>query len=867
MSNMSDATAVDDGARGQGLSTRLASRRLAVDGPNVLPVPPRPSTWTQLIRQFVGFFAVMLWVAAGLALIAGLPQLGGAIVIVVIINGVFSFFQEHRAERAADHLADLLPRRTSVVRDGARTEIDATELVVGDLVILEAGDMISADLTVERSNILTVDTSMITGESIPTHVSRGDHLDAGMFVVSGDARGLVTATGSATRLAAIAMSTRAGQRPKSPLQIELHRVVRVIASVAVGVGITFFGLSLLIGTSPTEGLVFSVGVAVALVPEAMLPTVTLSLALGAEQLAHRDALVRRLESVETLGSVTFICTDKTGTITMNQMTVVELWTPHGTARFDTPGYGPVSTVISDVTNDAARHVALIASRCSTAEVVDVDGEWTPRGDTMEAALVAMAHRLEVDVETDRSLHPPRRIFAFDPHRRRMSVEVEGVLAVKGAPDSVIPLCGTGSAGAQQALSTMTSRGLRVIAVAQKPIPGTLPDDPDAVETDLEFLGLVGIEDPPRPGVTDAIAACRKAGIRVAMITGDHPATARAIATQIGLLGPGSTVLTGAELPHDDEHLADVVDHDGMVLARIDPEDKFRITKALQSRGHVVAMTGDGVNDGPALQEADIGIAMGRTGTDVAREAADLVLLREDFGVIVAAVEQGRATFTNIRRFLTYHLTDNVAELFPFVAWALSNGRFPLMIGVLQVLSLDIATDTLPALALGAEPPTPHLMDDPPQRGHLLDRTVAKRAFGILGPTEVALSVVAFLATYWVAGWRPGAGFDLGSEIQMKASGAAWATIVIAQLANAFACRSATRPAWRLGWTSNRLLLGAIAIELMITGSLLFIRPLATTLHQAPPGAIGWFVAVAGIAVLLGVDAVDKAFRNRWRRLS
>jgi len=821
-----------------------------------------PPAWHRLLRQFIQFFAVMLWIAAGLALIAGLPQLSVAIVIVVVLNGVFAFAQEHRAERAAERLADLLPRRATVLRDGTRTELDAADLVVDDVVLLDSGDRVSADMVVHQAQMLAVDTSTMTGESIPVDLDRGAALHAGTFVVSGQACAIVTATGSRTKLGSLAALTRAGQRPTSPLQVELHRVVRLISTLAVCVGTGFFALSLVIGTPATQGMVFAIGVTVALVPEAMLPTVTLSLAIGAEHLARRDALVRRLESVETLGSVTFICTDKTGTITTNQMTVVELWTPSGGATIDGPGYAPRATVELRVDPDLAERLALAAARCSTADIAQVDDEWVPRGDTMEAALVTLARRLGIDVDADRSDHPPVRTFPFDPRRRRMSVVVDGELLVKGAPDSIAPRCVRGAEAVDDALADLTSRGLRVLAIARRSVDGPLPDQPDDAEVDLDLLGLVGLEDPPRPGVSDALASCRRAGISVGMVTGDHPATARAIATEIGLIGPDGPVVAGVDLPSDDSELADLVDRDGVVLSRIEPADKLRIAKALQSRGHVVAMTGDGVNDGPALQEADIGIAMGRTGTDVAREASDLVLLREDFGVIVAAVEQGRATFANIRRFLTYHLTDNVAELFPFVAWALSGGSFPLMIGVLQVLALDIATDTLPAVALGAEPPAPHTLDRPPQRGHLLDRTVARRAFGVLGPTEVVLSVVAFIGTYVAAGWRPGDAFDLGTQVQLTASGAAWATIVVAQLSNAFACRSTVQPAWRLGWTRNRLLLGAIAIELVITGSLLFVPVLARTLHQAPPGAVGWIVAVAGSIVIILVDAVDKHLRRR-----
>jgi magnesium-transporting ATPase (P-type) len=371
-----------------------------------------------------------------------------------------------------------------------------------------------------------------------------------------------------------------------------------------------------------------------------------------------------------------------------------------------------------------------------------------------------------------------------------------------------------------------------------------------------------MQDPPRPDVAEAIQACRQAGVKVAMITGDHPATAAAIATEVGLRSADGLVMIGDELPVDDEVLGAQLDRDGVVVARVSPEQKLRIARALRARGHVVAMTGDGVNDGPALREADIGIAMGASGTDVAREAADLVLLDDHFASIVAGIEQGRATFLNIRRFLTYHLTDNVAELTPFVVWAMSGGRIPLALGVLQILALDIGTDTLSAVALGAERPGPDVLTRPPVTGRLLNGTVLRRAFGILGPTEAAAAMTAFFVSFLAYGWRPGDAFP---EAHIAAaSGAAFMTVVFAQTANAFACRSATRWPGALGWTTNRLLIVGVSVGLAFSFVVLFVAPIADELGHAPPPAAGWAVAVASVVALLGVDAFVKhrhAVRN------
>ena len=421
-----------------GLSTAEARHRQALDGRNELPRPRRPPAVMQLLAQWTHFFAVLLWVASALAAVAGMPQLAVAIAVVVLINGVFAFVQEHRAERAADRLQDLLPTRVTVRRDGELEIVDATDLVRGDLLVLGAGDLISADAEIVDANGLAVDTSTMTGESVPDHPSTGGRLLAGTFVVEGEAEAVVTAIGAATELAAIAELTQRPSHRPTPLAIELHRLVRTVALIAVGVGIGFFAIALLVGMPATDGFLFGVGVMVALVPEGLLPTVTLSLAVGAQRMAHRHALVRRLDAVETLGATTFICTDKTGTLTRNEMSVVAIWTPLGeTVIPGVAGYDP-SEPVGAAVGDAAGPVADVARRCSDGRVASDDGvRWHAVGDPMEAAIDVLARRCDVLVSTpDR----PRR-FPFDPRRRRMSVLQGADLYVKGAPDSVIPRCG------------------------------------------------------------------------------------------------------------------------------------------------------------------------------------------------------------------------------------------------------------------------------------------------------------------------------------------------------------------------------------------------------------------------------------------
>jgi magnesium-transporting ATPase (P-type) len=844
-----------------GLSSAEAAAEHARQGPNRLPAPHRPSSLRRFVKELVHFFALMLWVAGGLALIARLPQLGVAIFAVVLVNAVFSFAQETRADRAAERLTALLPTRVSVRRDGRSQTIEADHVVCGDVLLLEPGDRVPADGILTDANHLLIDRSLLTGESRPASLSVGEEVFAGTFVVEGTGEAGVARIGGQTRLAGIALLTTTGLKPVTPLALGLKSVVRTIAAIAVGVGLAFFGISLWLGNSADEGFVFAIGVTVALVPEALLPTVTLSLAWGAEQMAKRQVLVRHMEAVETLGSTTFVCTDKTGTLTRNEMTVVEAWTPAGSVSVTGIGYGPDGEL--RLTDEGAREalgrLALAGARCGSGYAYVADGVWHPRGDPMEVAIDAFARRLGIDTDRDRSQRPDSIRFPFDHRRRRMSVVIDGEVLVKGAPDAMLGLLREPQ-GASAMVDAYTRRGLRVLVVGRRELDGQQVAHATDAETDLELCGVIALQDPPRPDVHAAIAACRRAGVRLAMITGDHPETAAAIAVEVGLRRPDDPVVNGSDLPADEGELGALLDHDGIVVARVSPEDKLRIALALRARGHVVAMTGDGVNDAPALHAADIGIAMGLSGTDVAREAADLVLLDDNFASIVAGIEQGRATFVNIRRFLTYHLTDNVAELTPFVVWMLSGGKFPLALGVLQILALDIGTDTLSAVALGAEQPSGHLLDGPPVTGRLMNRTVIRRAFGVLGPTIAAATMLTFVVSLMAQGWRPGDAYPDAAGVAV-ASGAAFMTVVLAQKANAFACRSSTMRPGQLGWTTNRLLLLGASCELAFALLVLWVAPLARQLDHHNPMLVGWALAFASMPMMLAVDALDKRRRR------
>ena len=835
-----------------GLTDEQVTRLREQYGANVVPVTAPVPAWRMFLQQLTHLLAVLLWVAAVLAVLAGMPELAAAIVAIVVLNAAFAFWQEHRADRSAQRLRALLPVRAQVVRSGAVVSLEVGALVPGDLLVLEAGDRIGADARVVEAGSLSVDESMMTGESAPVPRGPDDVVMSGTFVLQGRATARVTATGAGTTLAGISHLAASAERPPSPLTLELNRVVRVVAIIAAITGVGLGAASLLLGLGLTEAFLFAIGVSVALVPEGLLPTVTLSLARGAQLMAGRNALVRRLDAVETLGATTFICTDKTGTLTQNRMNVVQVVTRSGSVRVHGDGYAPRAEL--DGAPEALAQVAGIAAAatlCVTGRAVEREGRWAAQGDPMDAALHCLARRSGAAVDEPVSRSP------YTAERMLSSARTGEGLAVLGAPEAVLGRCTDVPDDVAAALPELTGRGLRVLAVAVRPASGA-----DQPEEDLQLLGLLALQDPPRDGVADSLQSCRTAGVRVAMITGDHPRTAEAIARQVGLLGPGGVVLHGPDLPDDDAALAEAVDQpDGAVIARATPTDKLRIARALRGRGHVVAMTGDGVNDAPALREADVGIAMGASGSDVAREAADLVLLDDHFATIVTAVELGRSTYQNVRRFLTYHLTDNVAELAPFALWALTGSNIPLAIGVLQVLALDIGTDMLPALALGAEPPRRDVMSGRHRPG-LVDRALLLRAFLVLGVTEATVALGAFVGVLLLGDWRWGTTPD--AELLAVASGTAFAAIALGQMANSLACRSTSRPVWRLRPRDNPLVLAAVGAELVLLGVFLGVPAVSDLLGGDWPGWAGWGLALLAVPAVVGADSLAKA-RSAARR--
>jgi Ca2+-transporting ATPase len=830
----------------------------------------------RLSDQLTHFMALLLWTAGTMAFLAGTAELGWAIWSVVLINAIFSFWQDFQAERTLAALTQVLPRQVRVWRDGALRLLPVEELVPGDLLELEAGDQVPADCRVIDAVELSLNAAVLTGESFPvartasSQTPRANPSDtpnlllAGTTVVAGRAQALVYATGADTEFAQVAHLSAGIERGASTLELQVGRIVRTVTAIALAMGgLAFLAGVLVVGVGPLESLVFAIGIIVANVPEGLLPTVTLALALAVQRMARERALVRRLSAVETLGCVSVICTDKTGTLTANAMALQTTWS-----------------------SDEPLLLLCASLCCNASEQV---------GDPTETALLQGAQRTGLQLEKERQRLQRLQELPFDSERRMMSVLVhwqgdqrwpqpcDWMVCSKGAPLELLQRCShwlqagaltpLGSAERQvvsSANDVMARQGYRVLAIACRPM-----EQPQLQEEQLVLLGLVGLYDPPRPGVSQAITACHKAGIKVTMVTGDYGLTAEAIARQIGLLdapahaGPDPVrVVNGGDLNRlSDAQLRQLLKfRSRLVFARMAPEQKLRLVQAYRALGEVVAVTGDGVNDAPALRAADVGIAMGRSGTDVAREAADIVLVDDNFATIVSAVRQGRGVYDNIRRFILYILASNVAEVAPFITMLLL--RIPAALSVLQILAVDLGTDLLPALGLGAEPPQPDVMNQPPRRRDqpLLDRPLLQEAYLFLGLLEGVLAMLGYGLTWFSHGvglpelralapalLHHQASAELLVQ-QQQASAVALGSIVFAQAGTALACRGQRLLA------RNGLLALGIGVELVAFVVLQGWPPLAHTFQMAPiPSQFWWWLLICIPAPLLAVQ-----LRTLWR---
>jgi len=865
------------GSSPYGLEENAAQKLLARFGPNLIIKAKGRPLIIRFAANLTSPFALLLWTGGILAFFAGMPELGWAIFAVVLVNAVFSFWQEFKAEKAVESLRLLLPQRARVIRGGSLKEIAAPGLVPGDVIMLEEGDSVPADARLIESFNIRVDNSALTGESRPIYKTAEtvrDHkahlwtempnlVFAGTSVLSGSGKAVVMATGMHSEIGRIASLTQGMTQGKSPLQRELERVTGFLSILAVLMGVVFFFLGRSFGDlGISAAFLFAIGIIVANVPEGLLPTVTLALAMAVQRMARRNAMVKRLASVETLGTTTVICTDKTGTLTTGEVNVVKIWTTDHEIEVELSGAGPYFTIAGSPMPDALfnapglRRLLDCATLCSNASLRPPQtqgGAWTRLGDPTESALLLMASSAGVDIGNRRFMAPRTGLLPFDAVRKRMASvhRLEGLAMafVKGAPAETLTLCARVMLGDQEvalspelrerivkATDKMAASGLRVLALACRSLARGTAINGEEIERDLVFLGITAMMDPPRPEVPEAVAMCRRAGIRVVMMTGDYGLTALSIARRIGLtaLEHEARIVTGPELDElNHAALKELLAGDEVIFARVNPEHKLRVVEAFQELGEVVAMTGDGVNDAPALKKADIGVAMGGRGSDVAREAAAMILADDNFSSIVAAVEEGRAVYANIRKFVSYILASNVPEIVPFVLFILC--RIPLPLTIMQILAVDLGTDLLPALALGAERPEPGVMDEPPRKRseRLLNLPLLLRAYGFLGIIEAACAMAGFFAVYWMAGWRPGQVMAEGGPLYLAATTMTLAAIVACQVGNVLACRSERQSLFRLNLTGNPLIWWGIAAELLLVTALILFPATRQAFGLAP----------------------------------
>ncbi len=798
-----------------GLAEDEARARLEAVGPNRLERAARPPYALIALRQFVDPLVGLLVVAAVVSLAIGDVIEAVAIGAIVVLNAVLGFVQEAGAERALMALRESLERHASVIRDGREREVPVEELVPGDLLVLREGERVAADARIVSSHGLAIDESLLTGESVPNDkatdpvaedAALGDRSSmaySGSAVTRGRGRALVTTTGPATELGQIAGLASAAKPPPTPLQRQVRSLSRLMVGFGVVVTVGLGGALLAQGETLETAFLVGVSVAVAAVPEGLAATVTIALAQGARAMAERGAIIRRLTAVETLGSATVIASDKTGTLTVNRLRL---------AAVEAAGAGDERPVLE------------AAALASAARVIEEDGGVRVTGDPVDAALVLAAHEhglpWETLVENREAVHER----PFDPSRRLMTVvyeEADGRRAyVKGAPEVILERS-VGDAAERARLleraESWAADGLRVLAIAERPVPGE--PDSDDLEGELRPVGLVGLEDPLREDAADAVAQARDAGLRVKILTGDHPATAQAIGRALSV-------------PVDAVH------------ARITPADKLRLVEQLQRDGEVVAVTGDGVNDSPALRQADVGVAMGLSGTEAAREASDIVLTDDRFATIVAAIREGRAIADNIRKFVAFLLSANLGEVVLFAVVILAGLGIPMT--VVQVLLINVLTDGLPAVALTQDPASPHTMQRPPDRSH---RLFPNAVWGVLGAIGLLVGLAALAA--FLAGRTDG---------DAQAQTMAFATIAFAELALVFAMRSLAAPAWKA--PANPYLAGAVGLSaavVLLAVYLPFLHdPLGTVSLSAPQLAL---VAVLALVPFACVEAA-KLVRRR-----
>lgn len=898
-----------------GLTQEEAEMRLHKYGTNTIQEIKGKPLILKFLANFTHLMAILLWVGGIVGFVAQMPELGIAIWLVNVINGIFSFWQEYRAEEATKALKKMLPEYTHVLRDGEEKRILAEELVPGDIILLSEGGRISADGRLIEESDLKTNQSTLTGESRPvrktkkvvlqenlTHAEEPNLIFAGTNVTAGSGKAIIFATGMDTEFGKIARLTQETKEELSPLQREMKRVTKMVSMMAVSIGVFFFITAIFVAkVQVAESFIFGMGMIVAFVPEGLLPTVTLSLAMGVQRMAKRNALIKHMSAVETLGCTSVICTDKTGTLTQNEMTVSDLWMVNEKLKVTGIGYLPEGQIlrgeqpISKDINNNLHELLIAASFCNDAKLARPNEEvphWSILGDPTEGSLIVAAKKAGIDIEAELAKCPRIKELTFDSNRKRMSTihkfyentqEENNIAYVKGAPKEILNFCSRYYENGKHILMSDAIReeivmandsyareGLRVLAIAMRVLPKEEPFENlnectvELIEDDLTFLGLMAMSDPPRIGVAEAVKKCHDAGIRIIMITGDYGLTAESIARHIGVVrGEHPHIITGIELEKMSREDLKIKLQDEIIFARVAPEQKLRVVSALQEMGQVVAVTGDGVNDSPALKKADIGVAMGVTGTDVAKEAADMILTDDNFASIVNAIEEGRAVFNNIRKFALYILNSNVSEAVPFVVFLLSRGTIPLPLTIMQVLSIDLGTDMVPALALGGELPEEGIMELPPrsQKEPLLGHKLIVRALFWYGMIGSIAAMSAFFFLNFQYGW-PEAEMASSGTIYRMATTMTLAAIVVTQVGIVFNCRTERTSIFKVGLFSNRLVLFGIVCEITLLCILIYVPFLHEVFNTAPIGLSQWgFLFIWPIIVVL-LDEIRKAILRK-----
>ena len=860
-----------------GLSEEEAKKRLAKYGPNEIPRGEKLEPIIILLRQFKNILVYLLVFAIVISVLMGELTDATAISIILTLNVILGFAQEYRAEKAMEMLRKLAAPKARVIREGVEVEVKASEVVPGDIIVLRAGDRVPADARLIESVNLKVDEAILTGESVPVEKTINPlppktpvHEMKNMVfmattVTYGRGLGVIVATGLKTQFGRIAELVRTEEREPTPLQRRIEHLGRVLAVAMSVLVILVFAQIYISGLDIVHALMTSISLAVAAVPEGLPAVLTIALALGVQRMAYRNAIVRRLASVETLGSATVICTDKTGTLTKNEMTVVKIFTNGELIEVTGSGYEPKGEflkngkTINPLNDTTMRTLMEVSLLCNDAKLVERDGEWKVIGDPTEGALVVLALKAGLS-EMERSKKIRFSEVPFDSIRKRMSTahilpSGEKVLYLKGAPDVVISLCKyieehgsirpleeNDRRRIMKIISSMAKDALRVLALAYKKLDQSTEKINEKDERDLIFIGLVGMIDPPRPEVFEAVKKAKEAGIKVIMVTGDHKDTAIAIAKLVGILKDEdeSAVITGRELDDmNDEELYEKVERI-VVYARVSPEHKLRIIKALKRRGHIVAMTGDGVNDAPSVRSADIGIAMGIRGADVTREVADLILADDNFATIVAAVEEGRTIFNNLRKFIRLLLSANWGEI-AIVSLA-SFLRLPVPLTPAQILWINLITDGLPALALGVDPPEPDVMKKPPRDPN----EKVYSGMEIFFVVTTLLALVFWTLPFWYVL------IVLGRALE-EARSTIFTTIILFELLLALQCRSEEKYVFRSikMLTANKKLLLSVVFSLILHLMVMSIPCLQVLLNVVPLSLELWFIAVLpSLSVLL-----------------